>query len=165
MNNWISIVVLLGIVIAAGLLRERWRVTRIESFARRKGLSPLFPVPDGGPQPATGLVSHLTIHGGRLWGMVLTGTIDGVPVMIAEYESSEPGRKTRVWSTIVTWQVADPRGRIILHRRTGPVLLAKAAKALTDTAAFLKEQGRVQEVKPNYGDFVSTTYVKKAAGT
>jgi taurine transport system substrate-binding protein len=37
-----------------------------------------------------------------------------------------------------------------------------AAKALTDTAAFLKEQGRVQEVKPNYGDFVSTDYVKKA---
>jgi taurine transport system substrate-binding protein len=39
-----------------------------------------------------------------------------------------------------------------------------AAKAMTNTAAFLKEQGRVQEVKPNYGDFVTTTYVKKAMG-
>ena len=37
-----------------------------------------------------------------------------------------------------------------------------AAKAMTDTAAFLKEQGRVQEVKPNYSDFVTTTYVEKA---
>ena len=37
-----------------------------------------------------------------------------------------------------------------------------AAKAMTDTAAFLKEQGRVQEVKPNYKDFVTTTYVEKA---
>ena len=37
-----------------------------------------------------------------------------------------------------------------------------AAKALTDTAAFLKEQGRVQEVKPNYGAFVTDAYVKKA---
>jgi taurine transport system substrate-binding protein len=37
-----------------------------------------------------------------------------------------------------------------------------AAKAMTDTAAFLKEQGRVQEVKPNYGAFVTTTYVQKA---
>ena len=37
-----------------------------------------------------------------------------------------------------------------------------AAKAMTDTAAFLKEQGRVQEVKPNYRDFVTTTYVEKA---
>ena len=26
---------------------------------------------------------------------------------------------------------------------------------MADTAAFLKEQGRVQEVKPNYGAFVT----------
>ena len=37
-----------------------------------------------------------------------------------------------------------------------------AAKAMTDTAVFLKEQGRIQEVKPNYGDFVTTKYVKEA---
>ena len=39
-----------------------------------------------------------------------------------------------------------------------------AAKALTDTSAFLKEQGRVQEVKANYGAYVTTTYVQKALG-
>ena len=39
-----------------------------------------------------------------------------------------------------------------------------AAKAMTNTGAFLKEQGRVQEVKPNYGDFVTSTYVQKAMG-
>jgi taurine transport system substrate-binding protein len=37
-----------------------------------------------------------------------------------------------------------------------------AAKAMTETAAFLKEQGRVQEVKPNYADYVTDVYVKKA---
>jgi taurine transport system substrate-binding protein len=39
-----------------------------------------------------------------------------------------------------------------------------AAKALRDTSAFLKEQGRVQETKPDYSAFVTTTYVQKAAG-
>ncbi len=39
-----------------------------------------------------------------------------------------------------------------------------AAKAMAGTAAFLKEQGRVQEVKPDYGAFVTTTYVQKAMG-
>ncbi len=39
---------------------------------------------------------------------------------------------------------------------------AGAAKAMTDTAAFLKEQGRIQEVKPNYSNFVTTKYVKEA---
>lgn len=37
-----------------------------------------------------------------------------------------------------------------------------AAKAMAGTAAFLKEQGRVQEVKSDYGAFVTDTYVKKA---
>jgi taurine transport system substrate-binding protein len=37
-----------------------------------------------------------------------------------------------------------------------------AAKAMTDTANFLKEQGRIQEVKPNYAAFVTDAYVKKA---
>ncbi len=37
-----------------------------------------------------------------------------------------------------------------------------AAKAMAGTAAFLKEQGRVQEVKPDYSAFVTTTYVDKA---
>jgi taurine transport system substrate-binding protein len=39
-----------------------------------------------------------------------------------------------------------------------------AAKAMTDTAAFLKEQGRIQEVKPDYKAFVTDVYVKKAMG-
>jgi taurine transport system substrate-binding protein len=39
-----------------------------------------------------------------------------------------------------------------------------AAKAMTSTAVFLKEQGRIQEVKANYSDFVTDAYVKKALG-
>jgi taurine transport system substrate-binding protein len=37
-----------------------------------------------------------------------------------------------------------------------------AAKALADTAVFLKEQGRVQAVLPSYGAFLNTSYVQKA---
>ena len=39
-----------------------------------------------------------------------------------------------------------------------------AAKAMSGTAEFLKEQGRVQEVKPSYANFVTDVYVKKALG-
>ncbi len=50
-----------------------------------------------------------------------------------------------------------------LAEQAGPAWLGGgAAKAMTDTAAFLKEQGRVQEVKPNYGAFVTTKYVTEA---
>jgi taurine transport system substrate-binding protein len=39
-----------------------------------------------------------------------------------------------------------------------------AAKAMTNTAAFLKEQGRITDVKPDYSAFVTDAYVKKALG-
>jgi taurine transport system substrate-binding protein len=39
-----------------------------------------------------------------------------------------------------------------------------AAKAMAETAAFLKEQGRIQEVKPDYNAYVTDAYVKKAMG-
>ncbi len=39
-----------------------------------------------------------------------------------------------------------------------------AAKAMANTAAFLKEQGRIQEVKADYRAFVTDTYVRKALG-
>jgi taurine transport system substrate-binding protein len=45
---------------------------------------------------------------------------------------------------------------------SGAWLGGGAAKAMTNTANFLKEQGRVQEVKANYGDFVTDAYIKKA---
>jgi taurine transport system substrate-binding protein len=47
--------------------------------------------------------------------------------------------------------------------RLGPNWLGGAAvKAMTSTAAFLKEQGRIQEIKPDYKAFVTDAYVKKA---
>jgi len=39
-----------------------------------------------------------------------------------------------------------------------------AAKAMTNTAVFLKEQGRIQDVKPDYSAYVTTKYVKEAMG-
>ena len=49
--------------------------------------------------------------------------------------------------------------------QVGPTWLGGgAAKAMTRTADFLKEQGRIQEVKPDYSAFVTDAYVKKAMG-
>ncbi len=38
-----------------------------------------------------------------------------------------------------------------------------AEKVMRDTAIFLKEQGRIQEIKPDYKLFVTDVYVKKAS--
>jgi taurine transport system substrate-binding protein len=52
-----------------------------------------------------------------------------------------------------------------LAEQVGPTWLGGgAAKAMTRTAEFLKEQGRIQEVKPDSSAFVTDAYVKKAMG-
>ncbi|MEN9630672.1 MAG: hypothetical protein RJA10_3900 [Pseudomonadota bacterium] len=50
-----------------------------------------------------------------------------------------------------------------MAEQLGPNWLGGAAvKAMTSTAAFLKEQGRIQDVKSDYSAYVTTDYIKKA---
>lgn len=50
-----------------------------------------------------------------------------------------------------------------MEEQSGPKWLGGAAvKAMSSTAVFLKEQGRIQEMKPDYSAFVTDAYVKKA---
>jgi taurine transport system substrate-binding protein len=52
-----------------------------------------------------------------------------------------------------------------MAEQLGPNWLGGAAvKAMTSTAAFLKEQGRIQEVKADYSAYVTDAYIKKAMG-
>ncbi|MEP7056748.1 MAG: taurine ABC transporter substrate-binding protein [Caldimonas sp.] len=73
---------------------------------------------------------------------------------------------------VAKWTKADPKDvppamalykYLTLEEQASPTWLGGGvSKAMTNTAAFLKEQGRVQEVKPDYGAFVTDVYVKKA---
>jgi taurine transport system substrate-binding protein len=50
-----------------------------------------------------------------------------------------------------------------MQEQIGPKWLGgAAAKAMSTTADFLKEQGRIQEVKKDYSAFVTDVYIKKA---
>ena len=50
-----------------------------------------------------------------------------------------------------------------LAEQAGPKWLGgAAAKAMTSTAVFLKEQGRITEIKPDYAAFITDAYLKKA---
>ncbi|WP_265653482.1 hypothetical protein [Verminephrobacter aporrectodeae] len=72
------------------------------------------------------------------------------------------------------WTKADPKDVLAVMRlyrfptmaeQVSPTWLGGgAAKAMAATAAFLREQGRVQEVRPDDSAFVTTTCVDKAMG-
>ncbi len=75
---------------------------------------------------------------------------------------------------VAKWTKADPKAVPpamaayvfpTAAEQAGPKWLGGgAAKAMASTAAFLKEQGRITEVKPDYAAFVTDAYVKKALG-
>ncbi|PIG07863.1 taurine ABC transporter substrate-binding protein [Comamonas sp. 26] len=75
---------------------------------------------------------------------------------------------------IAKWSKADPKdvpAAMALYRfpsaeeqLSAQWLEGGAAKAMTNTATFLKSQGRIQEIKPDYAVFVTNSYVKKAIG-
>lgn len=75
---------------------------------------------------------------------------------------------------IAKWSKADPKdvpAAMALYRfpsaeeQLGAQWLeGGAAKAMTNTATFLKSQGRIQEVKPDYAAYVTSSYVKQALG-
>jgi len=50
-----------------------------------------------------------------------------------------------------------------MEEQVGPKWLGgTAAKTMSSTAEFLKEQGRIQEIKPSYSAFITDAYIKKA---
>jgi len=93
-----------------------------------------------------------------------------------EYKASGKGwtAESAQVKAMAKWTKADPKdvpatmalySFPTLAEQLSPTWLGGgAAKAMADTAVFLKEQGRVQAVKPNYSDFVTTVYVEKAMG-
>jgi taurine transport system substrate-binding protein len=79
---------------------------------------------------------------------------------------------------VAKWTKADPKdvpGAMALYKfptaqeQVSPTWLgggakSLAAKALADTAAFLKEQGRVQQVAADYSKFVTPEFAQKVLG-
>ncbi|RYF83478.1 MAG: taurine ABC transporter substrate-binding protein [Comamonadaceae bacterium] len=93
-----------------------------------------------------------------------------------EYKASAKGwtADSAQVKAMAKWTKADPKDVLpvmslysfpTMAEQVSPTWLGGgAAKAMAGTAAFLKEQGRVQEVKPDYSAFVTTVYVDKAMG-
>ena len=130
MSERLWTVILLFVILGFFLLREGRRASAVEKWIVSRGLSRRFPVPPEGPQPAANLVSRLSMQGARRWGLVLEGTLDGVPVTVAEHESSTSVNSPSAWFTIVTWPIEGASGRISMHRSTGSRVLVNAAKAI-----------------------------------
>ena len=105
MTTWLPIVILLVAVLTIGLIRERFRVSAVERWARAKGFKRADPLTPEANASLVALAARLHPRGARNWGNGLDGMVDASPCTIAEYSASKPGTRTgEEWFTLVTWQ-------------------------------------------------------------
>lgn len=111
MSTWIPVVVVIVAALGFGLLRENFRVSAIERWARAKGFFRKVPFAPDPASAAVSLAAKLHPRGARLWGVGLEGMVDASPCTIAEYAASKPGTRTSdEWFTLVSWPSTRPPG-------------------------------------------------------
>ena len=104
MTTWLPILVVIAAVLSVGFLKEHFRVSGIERWARAKGFVRLMPFTPAAGAPVIALASRLHQRGARLWGIGLDGMVDASPCTIAEYAAWKPGtRSGDEWFTLVCW--------------------------------------------------------------
>jgi hypothetical protein len=111
MTTWLPIVIILVAVLAIGFVREHFRVSAVERWARAKGFKRADPLTPDANRSIVALAARLHPRGTRNWGIGLDGLVDASPCTIAEYSASKPGTRTgEEWFTLVTWQVSGQPG-------------------------------------------------------
>lgn len=107
MSTWIPVVIAIVAALGFGLLREHFRVSGVERWAKAKGFVRPVPFAPAASSPAVTLAAQLHPRGARLWGIGLEGLVDVSPCTIAEYAASKPGTRTGdEWFTLVFWPSA-----------------------------------------------------------
>jgi len=110
MTTWLPIVIVIIAVLAVGFVREHFRVSAVERWARAKGFKRADPLTPDANASIVALAARLHPRGARNWGIGLDGMVDALPCTIAEYSASKPGTRTgEEWFTLVTWPSARHR--------------------------------------------------------
>ena len=106
MPDWLVIVVLIGGVLVAGMLRERWRLRAMEVIAKQHNFVLHSPFVLGERPPMAELAGRFVGKRATRWGVGLTGVFEGFEIAIAEHEMPATGSDSiGVWHVMLAWPV------------------------------------------------------------
>ena len=110
MPTWVVVVLMIVAVLAAGMFRERWRISRMETWARQRGVELRSPFAPDERAPMARLAARFEGREPRMWGVGLEGILDGAQVTIAEHETAASGSDVSgspntigVWRVLAAW--------------------------------------------------------------
>ena len=106
MPDWLLIVSMIGGVLVAGMLRERWRLRAMEVIAKQHNFVMHSPFAPGERPPMAELAERFVGRRATRWGAGLTGVFEGREIAIAEHEMPASGSDSiGVWHVMVAWPV------------------------------------------------------------
>jgi hypothetical protein len=116
MPKWIVVVLIVLAVLVAGLLRERWRMGAMATWARRRGFALRSPFVPGPSPPMAALAARLEGREVRRWGAGVEGDLNGIRLMVAEHETAPTGvnasgnlKTVGIWRVMAAWPVSGGR--------------------------------------------------------
>lgn len=130
MPKWLIIVLAIAAVLVAGMLRERWRISGVERWVRKRGLLLCSPFVPGDQPPVVRLAQRFAPNGARIWGVGVEGVLDGVPVTIAEHETANTtGKTSGVWRVLVAWPLREAGETVVVWRAPSTPIFSNRAIA------------------------------------
>ena len=104
MPDWLLIVAMIGGVLVAGMVRERWRLRAMEVIAKQHDFVMHSPFVPGERPPMAELAERFVGKRATRWGAGLTGVYQGLEIAIAEHEMPATGADSiGVWHVMVAW--------------------------------------------------------------
>jgi hypothetical protein len=128
MSTALSVILLIAVVLAAGLLRDSFRTRAVTRWGRSHGLSPV-PKPEHDNDRLIAWAQRFRPDSASHWGIVLRGETAGFETTIAEHEERRGSSAAR-WHTLAVTRVPGLGMDAARITRAG----SQVARSVTDAA-------------------------------
>jgi hypothetical protein len=105
MPTWLSVLLVIAVVIAVGMLRERRRLGRVAKWSEPRGFTELSPMPPDMDTCLREFIAKLESNAFRGWGLALQGQHEGALVTLTEYRVSGGHKTPDRWRSLAALQM------------------------------------------------------------
>ena len=128
MSTVLSVILLIVVVLAAGLLRESFRTKAVRRWGQRHGFS-FVPKPEHDNERLVAWAKRFATTSASHWGIVLRGQTAGLETTIAEYEERFVKGPAR-WHSLAVTRVPGLKTDAVRFTQAG----SQVVRAVTDAA-------------------------------
>ena len=138
MSTALSIILVIGVVLAAGLLRDSLRTGAITRWGRTHGFSPV-PKPEHDNERLIAWAKRFHPDSASHWGIVLRGERAGLETTIAEHEERRFSSADR-WHTLAVTRVPGLQMDAVRITRAGSSVAQRVTDAATAPGVALRDR-------------------------